>query len=183
MTSARTRVHIFGASGSGTTTLGAALAAANGVAHFDVDDYYWELTDPPFVTPRPVDARLFSLEADLDRLQSWVLSGSLCGWGDALIPRFDLVVFLFARVEVRMGRLRKRELAEFGAAALAPGGDMHKNHRTFLEWAAAYDDGDLTMRSRARHDAWLARLPCEVMSLDGEEPVKTLLEQVRRKLS
>ena len=59
---------------------------------------------------------------------------------------------------------------------------MHKNHRTFLEWAAAYDDGDLSMRSRMQHDAWLKQVPCEVMSLDGEEPVEALLERVRARI-
>jgi adenylate kinase family enzyme len=36
------RVHIFGASGSGTTTLGRTLAERLGVRFFDGDDYFWE---------------------------------------------------------------------------------------------------------------------------------------------
>ena len=42
-------IHIFGASGCGTTTLGAAVAEKLALTHFDVDDFYWRLTDPPFV--------------------------------------------------------------------------------------------------------------------------------------
>jgi adenylate kinase family enzyme len=35
------RIHILGASGSGTTTLAKALANELGYKHFDTDDYYW----------------------------------------------------------------------------------------------------------------------------------------------
>jgi hypothetical protein len=34
-----------------------------------------------------------------------VVSGSLCGWGDGVIPLFELVVFLWVPQEVRMVRL------------------------------------------------------------------------------
>ena len=44
----RLRVHILGASGSGTTTLGRALAAKLGCPHLDTDDVFWLRTDPPF---------------------------------------------------------------------------------------------------------------------------------------
>jgi adenylate kinase family enzyme len=42
------RVHIVGASGSGTTTLGKALAARAGCAHLDTDEFFWMPTEPPF---------------------------------------------------------------------------------------------------------------------------------------
>src|SRR5438128_874343 len=42
------RLHILGASGSGTTTLGRALAEGLQCPHFDTDDYFWLPTDPPF---------------------------------------------------------------------------------------------------------------------------------------
>ncbi|WP_279221622.1 hypothetical protein [Clostridium chromiireducens] len=29
-----------------------------------------------------------------------------------------------------------------------------KDHMEFLEWAAAYDNGDIDMRSKAKHDEW-----------------------------
>ena len=45
-------IHIFGASGSGTSTLGRAVAEKTGYAFLDSDDYIWAPTDPPF-TSRP----------------------------------------------------------------------------------------------------------------------------------
>ena len=44
------RIHILGASGSGTTTLGRALAERLQCPHFDADDYFWVPTDPPLPT-------------------------------------------------------------------------------------------------------------------------------------
>ena len=35
------RIHILGAAGSGTTTLGRALAERLQCPHFDTDDYFW----------------------------------------------------------------------------------------------------------------------------------------------
>ena len=42
------RVHVVGASGSGTTTLGRALAVRLGCPFFDTDDYIWLPSEPPF---------------------------------------------------------------------------------------------------------------------------------------
>ena len=169
------RVHILGASGSGTTTLGAALAERIEVVHLDTDDYYWLPTDPPFEDARPMPERLTRLQADLDDAQlragGWVLSGSLCGWGDPLIRRFELVVLLRADTRVRIARVTQREREEFGEEAIAPGGRMHENFAAFVEWAAGYDDGELDTRSLARHEAWLRELRCPILRFDGETPV------------
>jgi hypothetical protein len=98
-----------------------------------------------------------------------VLSGSLCGWGDVFISRFDLVIFLLAATDVRLTRLLERERRRFGAEALAPGGAMHASHEAFMVWAAGYDDGGEEMRSRRLHEQWMAALPCPLIRL--EEPV------------
>lgn len=42
------RIYVFGASGCGATTLGAAVAKKLGLVHVDSDDHYWMPTDPPF---------------------------------------------------------------------------------------------------------------------------------------
>lgn len=42
------RINIVGAPGSGTTTLGRALATQLGFVFADADDFYWKPTTPPF---------------------------------------------------------------------------------------------------------------------------------------
>ena len=183
MTPPRARIHIVGASGSGTTTLGEALAHRIGGAHLDTDAYFWMATDPPFTTRRPVEERLQLLGVDLDRHVSWMLTGSLIGWGDVLIPRFDLVVFLYVPPDVRMARIVERERQRYGSA-IDPGGPMHAASKEFIAWAASYDDPAFAGRSLARHRAWIEGLPCPVVEIAGtptvEESVARVLGEWKR---
>jgi adenylate kinase family enzyme len=172
------RLHVVGASGSGTSTLAAALAAHLGLVHLDIDDFFWEPTNPPYERARERAARQQLLGAALERHPGWALSGSLCGWGDLFIPRFEVVVYLLVPTPVRMERLAARERQRYGADAVAPGGWRSEASREFLEWAARYDEGGLDLRSRARHDAWLADLPCPVVRLEGDRPVSRQVADV-----
>jgi hypothetical protein len=112
----------------------------------------------------------------------WVLSGSLVEWGDAIVPSFDLVVFLSTPTEIRLQRLRAREAAHFGADAVAPGGWRHQDTEGFIEWASQYDEGNREGRSLAMHQAWLAALPCPVLRLDGSRPLAELVAEIRAAL-
>jgi adenylate kinase family enzyme len=164
------RIHILGASGSGTTTSGRALAECLQSPHFDTDNYFWLPTDPPYIHQRERTERTQLLMDDLTAQDSWVVSGSLCGWGDVAIPLFELVVFLWIPPDVRMARLRQRERARFGERIL-PGGDMYEISQAFLAWAASYDEGGLDIRSRQRHDQWLSTLPGPILRFEGEYPI------------
>lgn len=172
------RIHIVGASGSGTTSLAAELAGRYGHRHLDTDDFYWRRTDPPFREKRPPEERLASLRTTFQEAKRWVLSGSLCGWGDPLIPELELVVFLLVPTPVRLARLRAREIERYGRQAIAPGGALHEAHVEFLEWAGRYDTGDPEMRSRAMHEAWLAALPCSVVRLEGDVSIVEQRERI-----
>jgi hypothetical protein len=118
------------------------------------------------------------LRADLEKPGGWALSGSLCGWGDPFIPLFDLVVFLYIPTDLRMERLRAREIARYGAEAIAPGGPMHGGSVEFLQWAASYDEFGLENRSLRMHAEWLATLPGPVLRLEGVATVEANLARV-----
>jgi adenylate kinase family enzyme len=167
-------IHILGASGSGTTTLGRALAERLNYPHFDTDDYFWVPTDPPFTTQRERTARQHLLMNDLLAREQWVLSGSLCGWGDVAIPLFELVVFLGIPHDLRMARLRRREYERFGERIM-PGGDMYEQSQAFLPWAASYDEGGVDIRSRRLHEQWLGTLPCLIVCFEGEYSIEEQL--------
>ena len=168
------RIHLLGASGSGTTTLGRALAERLQCPHFDVDDYFWVPTDPPFTHQRERTERQQLLMDDLTTHDAWVVSGSLCGWGDVAIPLFELVVFLWVPHDIRMARLCRREHERFGKRIL-PGGDMYESSQAFLAWAASYDEGGLDMRSRRLHEEWLGMLPCPILCFEGEYTIEEYL--------
>lgn len=172
------RVHVFGASGVGTTSLGELISEKYGHRHLDTDNFYWVPTNPPFREKRPPQERLRLLDLAMAKSEKWVLSGSLVGWGDPLIPTFELVVFLFVDPEVRLARLRARELERYGADAIAVRGPMHEQHRAFMEWAAAYDRGGMEIRSRTLHEAWMRQLPCRVVRMEANRPADDLLKEL-----
>jgi len=176
-------IHLFGASGSGTTTLGRALSEAAGLRHLDTDEYFWLPTDPPFTQKRPIPERLAMMNADIDAAERGVvISGSLTGWGDPLIPRFSLAVRVVTATEVRLERLEAREYARFGER-IRDGGDMYGEHRRFLAWAAQYDTGDESMRSKACHDAWQGTLPCPVVTVDGAGDLQENLALIMERMA
>ncbi len=168
-------IHIYGASGSGTTTLGSHIATQTGALHLDTDDFFWLPTDPPFTTKRPANERLSLLTEALDNTDIAVLSGSLSGWGDVLIPRFALAIRLYTDTNLRLTRLKNRERQRFGDRL---DGDMAAGHRAFLDWAASYDTGDETMRSAAMHDLWEKKLFCPRILLDGSRPLAENFQRI-----
>jgi uridine kinase len=161
------RVLITGASGSGTTTLGGALASSIGGVFFDADDFYWMPTDPPFAEKRNRDLRssLFS-----DALRSHprvVVAGSIMGWGRELEDGFDLIVFLQLETAIRIARLREREMRIYGRVDPA-----------FIEWATRYDVGPPSGRSLKKHENWLATRKCPVVRIDGDLTVEERLARI-----
>lgn len=171
------RIHILGASGSGTSTLGSALARRLGVRHTDSDGLYWLPTDPPYTKPRPPEARLELLLRTLPVAGNWVFSGATTQWAAPLEPYYDLVVFLRLDPTVRMVRLRRREAARFGAR-IQPGGDMAAINAAFIAWADAYDTAGSLRSGLATHEAWLADQPAPVLRLDSAAPVENLVAAV-----
>ena len=171
------RIHITGASGSGVTTLGTALATSLAVPHFDTDNFYWLPTNPPFTTKRPPSERVALLSERLSSQPSWVLSGSALKWGEPLEPLYDLVVFLALNPTLRMARLRQRERARYGQR-IEPGGDIAETSAAFLAWAAAYDTAGEEQRSRTAHETWLAARTVPVLRLDSSKPVSALVGAV-----
>ena len=172
------RIHMMGASGAGVTTLGRALAGALACPHHDTDDYFWLPTTPPYREKRAAADRLRLMHDVFLYRADWVLSGGLVGWGDAIVPRFDLVVFVQVPTEIRLARLRDRETRRFGAEAVSPGGWRHAETEEFLEWAAHYEDGTREGRNRAYDLAWLATLRCPVVRVDGTRPIADLVREI-----
>ena len=161
------RILITGASGSGTTTLGRALATQMNCAFFDADDYYWMPTDPPFRDKRDYASRLQTLLRDLTQSPA-VIAGSIMNWGEELEESLSLVVFLTVPAAIRVARLSERELRRFGRVEPA-----------FLAWAAQYDEGRLDGRSLRRHESWLAQRRCPVLRIDGDTSTQDRLARVR----
>lgn len=162
------RIHILGAPGSGVTSLGKALSDRLGFSHFDTDDYYWFTDDAlPFRRKRNPDHRRQVLKKDLESTDTWVLSGALCGWGDVFVPSFELVIYMWLPAEIRLERIRKREIQRYGAARILPGGDLNLVYEKFLGWAASYDEESGNIRSKSKEEHWMEQLICPVLRMEA----------------
>jgi adenylate kinase family enzyme len=150
---AQHRIYIFGASGSGTTTLGKQIADDYSLVHVDCDDHYWAPSDPPFSVKREPRERVISMSEALGD-NGWILTGACHGWGGELIDCTDLIVFVMLPTPLRIERLITRERARFGDRILE-GGDMYQIHQAFMEYARGYDNPKFGGRNLATHEQWL----------------------------
>lgn len=96
---ANSNIHIFGVSGSGTSTLGEHIATQFDYAFMDTDDYYWKPTNPHYKKARPISERLTLMNDDA------MISDSLFSWSNSLIPKFTLAVRLVTDSAIRLERL------------------------------------------------------------------------------
>ena len=170
------RIHIFGASGTGATTLGKELSLHLPHVNMDGDEYFWI---EKFSKPRHPKERVKLLKEDLSQHKKWILSGAICGWGDEVKTAFDLVVFLYVPQELRLQRLREREFHRYGEEIL-PGGRMYSQSQAFLEWAALYDSAGKEVRSRSLHEDWMSDLACPVLRIEGDQSVSERVDAVVR---
>jgi len=170
-------IHIFGASGSGSTTLARAIADHFGYHHIDTDDALWVKTDPPFTVKRTPKVSKALIEEQLGRHEYCVISGEFLGWDDFLSGRIDLYIYMHLPVDVRIQRIQNRETKRFGSR-VQPGGDMYLSHLDFLAWVREYEQGDETRRSLARHQKWLKTLNKPVIDIEKVSTIEELLDQV-----
>ena len=179
------KIHIFGASGAGSTTLGEDLSAVLSIPHFDTDNYFWEKSDPPYTKRRTVEEMNDLLKTALTAHDSSIVTGSLVSWGPSWHKAFDLAVFLYIPHEIRMERLRQRELQRYGSI-IDTDPERNRLYNEFMEWAGSYDTGT-TRRSLTTHTNWISQLSCPVLTLKGDLPVivrrEMIMEHIREIIS
>lgn len=164
------RVYIFGASGTGSTTLGAEVASELALPHVDSDDHYWAPVEPPFSAKRAPEDRVASMSNALGD-GGWVLSGACHGWGNKLTDQASLIVFVTLPTPTRIERLRKREKARFGHR-IDENGDMFEIHKDFIKWVKGYDDPSFHGRNLAAHETWLDQQSKRVVRIEGRLDVE-----------
>lgn len=171
----------FGASGSGTTTLGKKICEELGYTLMDTDDYFWMPTEPPFTFKRPKKERIELMKNDINKSENVVIAGSLTDWGYELIPYFTLAIRIEMKQSIRIERLLKREKKRYGSR-IEPGGDMYQQHIDFIEWAKSYDNGGMDIRSKVMHDELQKSFSCKILYLDGENKLDDNFDKVLKVL-
>jgi len=171
------KIHIFGASGSGTTTLGKALHKKLGYRHLDADDYYWEKTNPPFQIKIPKQKRNQLILNDFKAQKNCIISGSMVSWGTEWSRAFDLYVFLYLPAKIRLQRLKEREVERYGDL-LETDEKTKADSKAFLEWASKYEDGTFAGRSLVIHENWIKVLDGKVLRIEGDTTVEERVNEV-----
>ena len=176
-------IHLLGPSGSGTSTLGKYISEKYDLPWIDADDIFWLKTNPPFTDIRDKNDRIELLKTTLYGKLSWVLSGSVLGWGDFLKPEFDVVIYKYVNQEERLKRLKIREKERYGNR-IEKGNDMYQKHIEFINWSMSYDDGDLKIRSKMSHNEWMKDLNCKIIKIEEnisiDEELKIVDEYLKK---
>ncbi len=175
------RLHIFGASGSGVTTLGKSLSEELNLTYFDSDDYFWEKSNPPFTIRRDPEIRNKLISEELLKEKNWILGGSIINWGDDCFPPFDLVVFLWTPPGVRLSRLKQRELKRYGDVIYTDA-ERNKQFKEFIDWAEGYDSNIASGRTLAAHEAWLNKIHYPVLQIREDNTVEERVTSVLNKI-
>ena len=157
-------VLIMGASGSGQTTLAKELSKHLSYKFLDSDDLYWLATKPAYQKKRNIDQRLIMTLKEMKNYNV-VLAGSIMGWGDELENAFDIIIFLSLDTEIRLRRLKQREIVELGFI-----------DQGFLAWAKEYENPDFTGRNRLKHENWISKRQGQILTIEGDLTVQQRLE-------
>lgn len=171
------KIHIMGASGAGSTTLGMALSRHLSFPYFDTDNYFWDPAGDPFTLKRDPELRNQMLMTDLVQHNNWIVGGSMVSWGAYWQIAFDLVVFLYVPPQIRLKRLEKREHERYGDIIFT---DPVRNqkYQEFMSWAKSYEDIDSNRRSLRVHEEWLETLICPVIEIRGDTTVEDRVQKV-----
>ncbi|WP_378174990.1 AAA family ATPase [Aquimarina sp. SS2-1] len=171
------KILIFGASGSGTTTLAKEIEKNTDFVHLDVDDYYWKRTEPPFQEKISLIQRNQHLKADYQKFENVIVSGSMVSWGKEWQKAFDLAIFIHLDNAERMNRLYQREQQRYGDKLLTDK-IIRQNSKAFLAWANQYENPNFEGRSLKIHTDWIQLLQCTVLRIDGGKTLKDKTEKV-----
>lgn len=166
---------VCGGNGSGKSTLGRALAEALHVCFLDSEALYFPegQDDNPFAAPRTEAEFLAVLEAET-REPDFVFASVKGNCGPEIRKRFSLAVWIDVPREIRLSRVRERSFRRFGARML-PGGDLYETEERFFARVAARSDEEMR--------AWVERLACPVLRVDGTRPVQDLVQETLRWVS
>ncbi|MGE0003088.1 MAG: AAA family ATPase [Candidatus Izemoplasmatales bacterium] len=170
-------ILIFGASGSGSTTLAKAVEQQFGYHFIDTDDAIWEDTDPPFSVRKPFETSLRYVQTAMNGHETNVISGSFIGWGEPLKEQVDLYVYMHLPVDVRLERIQKREINRFGKRVLL-GGDLYLQHLDFLDWVSRYEETDETHRGQKQHLKWLEDVKRPIVRITQPMSIEELLAKL-----
>ncbi len=185
-------IAILGLNGGGKSTLSHALAKKCGYLELDVEDCYFPeqsnsrkcaLDDNvietvhlgllPFSNPRTKSEVEEGIIENIKDNTKFVLSGVTMNWNEAILSRINLAFWIQTPVEVRLKRLKAREVKRFGSRVLV-GGDMFSQQQDFLK--------EVGNRDTKVIEESIMNLDCLIIEIDGMYSVEHNLEVIMETL-
>lgn len=162
-------IIIMGLNGSGKSTICRELAGLLNYRRMDVEDYYFLDSDIPYTKSRTQEEVKQLMLDDIKHYHNYILSSVGCNWGSEIVSTYKLAVLLYAPLEVRLERIKQREIARFGNRVL-DGGDMYESQRRFHDMVVSRSAEDVRLQA--------CSLTCPVLEIDATQPLKEILNLI-----
>lgn len=162
-------IIIFGANGSGKSTIAAKVAMQLNFKHMDIEDYHFIPSTIPYTKSRSRDECLSLMLEDMEKYNNFVLSAVKGDFGHEIESMYKMAVHLEAPKETRVLRVKERSHLKHGERVIS-GGDMYEQQLEFVEF--------VKNRSLERIEQWEARLKCPVIRVDTTQPINDSIEEI-----
>ncbi|HSP21325.1 MAG TPA: shikimate kinase [Planococcus sp. (in: firmicutes)] len=169
------KIQIIGGSGTGKTTLGKFIGEKERLKWIDTDNYIWK--DNVFTESYPVEERVEMYRRDMESFKDYVASGSVYAWYKDGFSDRDLLVFLYLDENLRLERLRAREVQRNSRLSLDEQGEVTNE---FLQWCQTYlmvADKDM-VGTYAEHAHQMEKSKSPVLKLDSSLPLEELHDRI-----
>lgn len=174
-------IHIMGASGSGTSTVGEFLSKMLKYDLIESDFFKWEQTVPEFMIMRPIEESNKLLIDRIEKSNNLIITGSLHS-NPCTFKYINLIVYLKCPTKVRLDRIQKRDI-ETGRNSLQKSEEVRKNYFGFLELAKNYNKLGLDVRSKKSQKMVMKSCNAPVVTIYTNKNMDKLKKQTLKKVS
>ncbi len=173
-------IHIMGASGSGTSTIGEFLGKELDFEIIESDFYKWKQTIPEFQEMRPIEESNRLLLEKIKESKNLVITGSLHS-NPITFKYINLIVYLKCPTRVRIKRIKSRDVLK-GRNSLEADDKVKENFLKFLDNAKNYNKIGMDMRSKASQKWVISSCNVPVINIRTNKSMDKVHSQVLKKV-
>ena len=164
---------IFGAPGSGVSTLSEKLSAKLDVPYIKLHN---EQKPPDAGDPTIISEEVFVQATNNLKKKGYIIDGSPCllSWQ---LERLNGVIYLITPKLERLQRLRNRELTSQGADILKEGCRPFRVFNRYMYWVSQFDQAGVDRESKLLHQKFLSSLSIPIFRANGLLSIEELTQQ------